>query len=828
MTDLPLVLVWGLKAAPLLLGAWLATTLLRRASAATRHFVWVTAIAAALVLPVVTTVMPRWEVALPDEANAGERGRTRAMTGDDGRQAITGEQGRAGADPVVSSPSIVLHRPASPSIALHRLRSPGFALSIWALGAAGITFLIALSLYRTQRLARRGEPMSHAGVLAQVAEVSRRLQLPRPVTILHATDDAMPMTWGAFRPHVLVPASFPEWTGARRRAVLVHELAHVKRMDWVTQLMARLCCAIYWWNPLAWIAARRLREERELACDDLVLSHGTVPSSYAGDLLEIARSFRTGPATALAGVAMARRSQLADRLLAVLDASRVRGTVGSRQAAGSVAVTAALLLPLAALAAGRVTPTAPPTGDEPAPVVISAAEPASAPSALSAPSAPAPQQRSFATLCDWSVRGGRRSSSSTNIDDDRMTVKIVRDECTLSVDADGKITFTDDDRDVAGITSGGYFEIEEREGRDRRRVEIAAEGQGLERRWLVNGDEQPFGDEARAWLADALVVLMRRAGFNAEARALRIFREHGAQGLMAEIDQLQSDYVSSLYYQVLFANAELTPAQQSQLLDGAAQRISSDYELGRVLKTLAGRGRMEATVQRSYVRAAESLDSDYEHRQALEVLVRSGELDLAAMDAMLASAQQLDSDYERAELLTATAARYPAGRPLPASYLTAVSGMESDYERRRVLDPLLSRDRLTPADRARVLEVLATMDSDYERAEVLLGVVEGGPLDQATRAPFFRAVDRMSSDHERQRVLTAVVEGRPDEATLLAVLEAVRAMDSDYSRAEVLVAVARRGLATDQLRQAYLRATDDMSSSYERDRARRAAGLRGT
>jgi beta-lactamase regulating signal transducer with metallopeptidase domain len=106
--------------------------------------------------------------------------------------------------------------------------------------------------------------------------------------------------------------------------VLLHELAHVKRWDWLTQLAARLACALYWWHPLAWVAARRLREERELACDDLVLAHGTVASTYAADLLEIARVFRVSPASALAGVAMARRSQLAGRLLAVLDAARSR------------------------------------------------------------------------------------------------------------------------------------------------------------------------------------------------------------------------------------------------------------------------------------------------------------------------------------------------------------------------------------------------------------------------------------------------------------------------------------------------------------------------
>ena len=102
----------------------------------------------------------------------------------------------------------------------------------------------------------------------------------------------MPMAWGIFNPSVLMPADADTWPAQRLRVVLLHELAHVKRRDCLTHVVAQIACAAYWFNPLAWMAARRVRTERERACDDLVLASGTRGSDYAEELLEIARVMR--------------------------------------------------------------------------------------------------------------------------------------------------------------------------------------------------------------------------------------------------------------------------------------------------------------------------------------------------------------------------------------------------------------------------------------------------------------------------------------------------------------------------------------------------------
>ena len=170
----------------------------------------------------------------------------------------------------------------------------------------------------------------------------------------------MPMTFGILRSAILMPADASAWSEERRRVVLLHELAHVRRGDVATHLLARLALISYWWNPLAWFAWREFVKERERAADDLVLNAGTPATEYARHLLEVARSMQLAPATGWAAVAMVRRSQLETRLRSIL-ASGVNRTSAGRASVLLTAFLAVLLIaPLAAIRAQNATAAAMP------------------------------------------------------------------------------------------------------------------------------------------------------------------------------------------------------------------------------------------------------------------------------------------------------------------------------------------------------------------------------------------------------------------------------------------------------------------------------------
>ena len=177
------------------------------------------------------------------------------------------------------------------------------------------------------------------------------LKLRRAPVLLVSGQRAMPMTWGIVHPAILLPLEAENWGTAKRRMVLLHELAHVKRRDGLTHLLGKLAWGLHWFNPLAWLGLRKMLAEREQACDDLVVNSGTKAPDYAQQVLEVASRFRTHRLTSAAAIAMARPSSLEGRLLAILDRRRNRKALTWTGVTAMVLLLAIVIVPVAMLKA---------------------------------------------------------------------------------------------------------------------------------------------------------------------------------------------------------------------------------------------------------------------------------------------------------------------------------------------------------------------------------------------------------------------------------------------------------------------------------------------
>jgi TonB family protein len=333
----------ALKSTLVLGAAWLMAMALRGRSAAALHLVWTAGSAALLTLPLLSVAIPAVRVTVPGALlPPGVMFQTTAVAG------------AAGAvSPAVARPGAAANAPVKPA-PWH----PDWRLWLMLLWAAGCSLASAQMLAgwaAMRRVRRAAKPFRDPSLPALL----KALGMDGEVDVLETRAGRMPVSFGLFRPAVLMPADAADWSAERRRVVLLHELAHVRRGDHATHLLARAALSLYWWNPLAWMAWREFLKARERAADDIVLSLGAAAPDYASHLLEIARTMQASPAIGWAAVAMARPSQLEGRLLAILDSRRSRKSPGRASAWVAALVAAAIAVPLAALQAQN-TPPAPP------------------------------------------------------------------------------------------------------------------------------------------------------------------------------------------------------------------------------------------------------------------------------------------------------------------------------------------------------------------------------------------------------------------------------------------------------------------------------------
>ncbi|MEO8139133.1 MAG: HEAT repeat domain-containing protein, partial [Gemmatimonadota bacterium] len=237
---------------------------------------------------------------------------------------------------------------AAPSTGSSRVFSAGswsvttLLIAIWAMVAIGFAARLLYGAWSVRRIVRRSRPLEHADWQTPLYEIADRLELEAAPRLLRSDDVKMPFASGLLSSTIVLPAESDGWSTERRSAVLIHELGHVRRRDLVGHTLSRIACAVFWFHPLVWTAARRLRAESERACDDLALVFGARPSEYAEHLLDIVTCVRDHNTPAVA-LAMAHRREFEGRMLAILNPElRRRGPSRLETAAvvGSLAVLA--------------------------------------------------------------------------------------------------------------------------------------------------------------------------------------------------------------------------------------------------------------------------------------------------------------------------------------------------------------------------------------------------------------------------------------------------------------------------------------------------------
>ena len=836
---LPLLIDTALKGAILVIIAASAAYLLRKRSAASRHAVWTAAVIGHLAIPAFILVLPEWKVPVLPAAPwmRSEPTASVALTPVNDQKApietpnlaapTTGAQSNAIASGKEAASGQVSNRSAS--IPSTSSKAPiGASIipllaTIWFAGAIIVLLRLAIGTWRVGQLARDGTRVEDGVWLSLAQRLANRLGVTRPLILLRGERLAVPVTWGIVYPAVLLPQDSNSWTEERRRFVLVHEMAHVKRFDALTQLIAQIAVAVFWFDPLVWFSAHQMRVEREHACDDYVLRDGTVPSLYAGELLEMVRSIGTPShdraAPAFAALAMARRSEFEGRMLSILDPRLDRKTLNRRGTLMTAVIVALLTLPLAALRPYQ-QPAA--HADEfPASFKVSISEPAKsglpatpAPVSTGAASAQPPPTVGSAAVTSkgaspttWSCDNYRASQhgTSTHINSsDNGASQILQylvttaDHCAEATVV-GPAKFSADETRIAQLAPGGFARFRERTSTFDRAVSVTPVGDGsLSYAAMTDGRSVPFDAAMQSWLSQLLPEVLREAAINVPERVARLRAQGGVPAVLQEIGRMHSSSAKRAHYEELIKHGPtLSAGDAERIAQQVATDLTSSGDLSSVLQMLPRSAVQSHGARRAIADALSKISSSGDRANTLQVLAPNADPELLILLANAAA--DLPSSGDKANFLIATAAEYltPSNEPLRDAYFRAVKTVQSSGDMANVLISAIPYGHANSDVAFHVIDASKGIVSSGDAANVLISLSSQRVLQSGTPRATLAAIQRtltMASSGDRAIVLMSFASNNllstPEVRD--AFTKAALALPSEGDRANVLASAARR------------------------------------
>ena len=798
---MPVMIDAAIKGAMLVLVAAIAAYLLRNRSAASRHAVWTAAVVGHLAIPVLAITLPEWRLPiLPAAAwmtTAMEQPAADSELPPRSTEVAPNNAATGGAE---ATGNASLKSPVDqPSTVAENRPTPGpltILAAIWLAGALLVLLRLAVGTWRVGQLARDGARVEDGVWLSLTQKLANRLGVTRPLTLLRGESLAVPVTWGIVYPAVLLPQDADSWPEERRRFVLVHEMAHVKRFDALTQLLAQFSLAVFWFDPLVWLASHRMRVEREHACDDYVLRDGTAPSLYAGELLEMVQSIGTPrhdrAAPAFAALAMARRSEFEGRMLAILDPRLDRHTLNRKGTIMTALIVALLTLPLAALRPFNEVKAASALSAN-TDVAVSPTPPASG----ATPVAAASSGSSTDATCErYRAVSGNSLHITTGKNDHRETVRFVKSSNGTCTEAAllGVVRFSPDETQLTYLEPGGVARFREvASGRDRSVVVVGAGG-SLTYSATENGRSVPFDGEMRTWLSRLLPGVLREAGINVPARVARLREQGGVPAVLRDIREIQSTGAKRSHYEELLKTAPISPIDGSRLVAQAGQDLAkSSGDLSSVLQQLPRSTVQSALSRQALADALSRIQSSGDKANTLEALATDADREMLIMLAQ--AAETLPSSGDKANYLTTAASEYlnSGDASLRNAFFRAAATLVSDGDLQNVLVTAMSYGHANPAIVMQVISTTNELSSSGDIASVLRNLAT-------------------------QRLLAR------NPAATLAVIERTHTMRSSGDRSMVLTTLARQGLlTTSALKEAYTRAAMALPSDGDRSSALAAA-----
>jgi hypothetical protein len=731
-------------------------------------------------------------------------------------------------------------------------------VAIWALGVLALSLRLLGGWMLTRRLTRHAVHAVSPSVSAAACVIAARLRLRRAVSIVESGAVVVPTLIGWVKPVVLLPAiALSGLTAEQLQAILAHELAHVRRHDYLVNLLQSIVETLLFYHPATWWVSSQVRAEREHCCDDLAVELCGDRLVYVSALAELTTiaNHRAFALAATDGSLIDRVQRILGRprsvkepapawailaLLIVLagSMSSFRAASASTQSDDAVTTIARIASPMTpAIHTATIgaqpqppvertflnatalfgtqwfrgwfpaippTPPEPPTPPTPAtppipptpPVPPTPPEPAAVPMIADLDLPPTPPTPPLAP--EPPTPPAPPAPVAPPVPPTPPSPP-ARPDTQIGSRGSGNMQWSDGNERVS-IKWNGAFRL----SRDENDIE-----------WIEDGGYLTISDG----MIFRNTVSLRGVNGRIERTFTKSGTKHdwepeGRQFLAAALDRMIRN--SGAFAKDRVARF-LKQGGPDAVLDAIAKLGDSSYVHRIYYSELAEQAPLsESLLTRILQRAPVEMRSDYDKATLFTLLAKLPAVNDGHRVQIARAVKSIKSDYDQRRSLAAVM----DVRPLPATVATAVleasESISSNYDRSLVLQEVAQRGGLTPANSASFMGQVRGMSSSYEQRRVLTAVTAQGSLQPAVAADAMRSAGLITSSYDQaETMLKLIATGGLTDASADPFFQAASQISSSYDLQRVLKSVIDHGM-TDKIRESVLRTSIKIGGGYER------------
>jgi hypothetical protein len=703
----------------------------------------------------------------------------------------------------------------------------------------------------TRSLSRRAVAAVSPAIESAAREIARRLDLRHGVAILESAAVSVPTLVGYLRPIVLLPASaLSGLTPLQLEAIIAHELAHVRRHDYLINLLQAMVETLLFYHPAVWWVSAEVRAEREHCCDDLAVAVCGDRLLYVSALAELTTLERhTLALAATDGSLLTRVRRILGRpvepprelppswgilaLLVVLVGAGAYEMSTAAAVADPVAGSAALPsqtkvpAPTVSNADPAQVPAPPPpirpfdppsrVPDMPA-VPVAGVPPVDVPDVPDLPEAPVtPVAMNLPPLAE--VPAAVPALPQTPMPAARPAIPAPPappappaapappapappppDPPQATSRGEGNFSWSNNG-DHLTVKWTGPFRLSD----DERDIAWIEEGARvtISSGWVFTDRVELRG------LADGKVErTFYRNGFRQDADSeARLFLAN-ALARMIRSGMFAGDRVARILKQG-GPDAVLAEIDRLQTDSNYVKRV---YYTALLKQTELTSEQLSRVLQR----AADGITSDYDKATLLLEILRARAVTDEQRASIARATRHIDSDYEQRRVLSAVLGATPLSAVVASAVIDATESIESAYDRGLVLGGLAAKGAVTPETSARFMASVGAMRSPYEQRKVLAAVASGAALAEPVAIDSVKAAGTIASAYDKRQALSAyVAQGAASPKVAMATMASAATIRTAYDKAELLIAIVDRGGFTDETAASFFAAATTIGSSYD-------------